>query len=87
MTRFVGLMDGNAGAYGISFPDAPGCVAMGKTVNEALKNASEAIIDWLDGGEPVAFRTIDQLREDPEVIEQLADGAAFVVVSAVVEEQ
>jgi predicted RNase H-like HicB family nuclease len=40
------LVDGEAGAYGVSFPDLPGCVAMGRTVDEALLNAEESLRDW-----------------------------------------
>ena len=34
------------GAYGVSFPDLPGCVAMGLSVDEALLNAEESLRDW-----------------------------------------
>jgi len=34
--RYTALIDGEAGAYGVSFPDLPGCVAMGRTVDEAV---------------------------------------------------
>jgi hypothetical protein len=29
MTRYVALIDGKPGAYGITFPDLPGCTAVG----------------------------------------------------------
>ena len=37
--RYPALIDGEAGAYGVVFPDLPGCVAMGSTIDEALGNA------------------------------------------------
>src|SRR5262245_20402806 len=37
--KYVALVDGKAGAYGVAFPDAPGCAAMGKTMDEAIANA------------------------------------------------
>ncbi|RVH13727.1 HicB family protein [Sinorhizobium meliloti] len=86
MARFFALLDGHDGAYGVAFPDAPGATAMGKTVDEALRNAAAAIADWIDDGEVPEPRSIDELRQDPEVAEQLADGAAFVVVPAIVED-
>ena len=46
MVRYPALIDGEAGAYGVSFPDLPGCVAMGKTVDEALLNAEESLREW-----------------------------------------
>lgn len=41
------LIDGEPGGYGVVFPDLPGCVAMGETVEEALGNAEEALVDWI----------------------------------------
>lgn len=48
MTRYIALVDGSAGAYGATFPDLPGCTAMGGTVDEALRNATEALRDWVE---------------------------------------
>ena len=39
MARYIALIDGKPGAYGVVFPDAPGCAAMGKTIDEALAHA------------------------------------------------
>jgi len=39
------FIDGEEGAYGVVFPDMPGIVAMGATVEEALVNAAEALAD------------------------------------------
>ena len=46
MVRYPALIDGEKGAYGVTFPDLPGIVAMGKTVDEALVNAEEALSDY-----------------------------------------
>lgn len=45
MARYPALIDGEEGAYGVTFPDLPGIVAMGTTVDEALVNAEEALRD------------------------------------------
>ena len=45
MTRYPALIDGKKGAYGVTFPDLPGVVAMGKTVEAAMINAEEALRD------------------------------------------
>ena len=42
MSRYPALVDGEAGAYGVTFPYLPGIVAMGETMHEALVNAEEA---------------------------------------------
>ena len=41
-------MDGRDGAYGVVFPDLPGCTAMGYTVEEAIVNAEAAMRDWVE---------------------------------------
>ncbi|MDE2887612.1 MAG: type II toxin-antitoxin system HicB family antitoxin [Gemmatimonadota bacterium] len=46
MDRYPALIDGEKGAYGVTFPDLPGIVAMGNTVDEALVNAEEALRDY-----------------------------------------
>ena len=46
MARYPALIDGKMGAYGVAFPDLPGVVAMGKTVDEAMANAEEALRDY-----------------------------------------
>ncbi len=43
--RYPAVLDGEAGAYGVTFPDLPGVVAMGETVEEALSNAVDALAD------------------------------------------
>ena len=43
MARYPALIDGEKGAYGVTFPDLPGIVAMGASVDEALANAEEAL--------------------------------------------
>ena len=57
MTRYPALIDGAAGAYGVTFPDLPGIVAMGKTLDDALVNAEEALRDY----------TIEAEKHDEEV--------------------
>ena len=49
--KYPALIDGETGAYGVVFPDLPGCVAMGSTIDEALRNAQEVLRDWMDSME------------------------------------
>jgi predicted RNase H-like HicB family nuclease len=88
MTRYIALIDGEAGAYGASFPDLDGCTAMGADMDEALLAAQEALRDYVETGlaqgeDIPAPRTMEQLRLDPEVREALAQGATFVSVALV----
>lgn len=83
--RYTVLIDGKAGAYGVVFPDLPGCVAMGKTIDAALANATDALRDWAEltegnGEKMPEARKVEALRHDPEVAEALAGGASLASV-------
>ena len=86
--RYVVLVDGKAGSYGVTFPDLPGCVAMGKTVDEAIANASEALRDWVDVTEEAkekvpSPRSAEAMRRDKEIRQALAAGAQLASVPLV----
>jgi predicted RNase H-like HicB family nuclease len=56
--------------FGVSFPDFPGCVTAGKTLDEARRMAAEALALHIEGmaedGEPIPEpSTIDDVAEDP----------------------
>ncbi len=44
MARYNGLMDGTKGNYGVVIPDLPGCTAMGRTIDEAIRNADFSLV-------------------------------------------
>jgi len=78
--RYAVLIDGEAGAYGVSFPDLPGCAAMGETIDTALENAVDAARDWVDvverkSGEIPRPTPVETLRRLADVAEALAEGA------------
>jgi predicted RNase H-like HicB family nuclease len=85
LSRYIALVDGKAGAYGVVFPELDGCVAMGATVDEALANATEALRDWIEvteeHGERVASpQPLEKLRRRRDVAEALAEGAVLATV-------
>src|SRR5271168_113324 len=58
--------------FGVSFPDFPGCVTAGKTLDEARRMAAEALSFQIEGmmedGEPVPeASTLDSLANDPAI--------------------
>ncbi len=66
--------------FGVSFPDLPGCVTAGRSLEEARRLASEAlrlhlsgIVD--DGGKVPRPSTLDELANDPA----LKTSVAFLV--------
>src|SRR5450759_5203092 len=83
--RYVALVDGKAGAYGVVVPDLPGCTSAGSTTDEALRNAVEAVRLWvedaIDDGEALPTpRSVEALRAEPEIAAALAEGAALSIV-------
>ena len=52
--KYPALIDGEPGAYGVSFPDLPGVVAMGDTPGEAVRNAAESRADGIALVQPSA---------------------------------
>jgi predicted RNase H-like HicB family nuclease len=86
--RYVALIDGKVGAYGVSFPDLPGCTAMGKTIDDAMNNAAASLRDWVEvaeesGAKVPAPRAAEAVRRDREVKEALTAGAQLASVPLV----
>ncbi len=89
MKRYIAILDGAPGAFGVSFPDCPGCVAMGETENEVYINAIDALSEWVRDmmaeGEAPEPRGIEELRRDPDVNATVAEGGIFLVVPLIIE--
>lgn len=87
MARFLAVLDGEVGAFGVSFPDCPGCTAMGKSRKKAYARAVGALTEWVEdaraaGKSPKPSR-IEDLQRDPDVIATLAEGGVFIEVPLV----
>jgi predicted RNase H-like HicB family nuclease len=69
--------------YGVSFPDFPGCITAGKTIDEAKDWASEALLLHVEGlqqdGEGLPAPT---KLEDIVAAPENADAVAFLVLAA-----
>ena len=89
-TRYVVVVDGKPGAYGMYVPDMPGCTSMGETIADLLSNAQEALQLWAEDavnskeGLPKP-RSIEAIRKDPGVAHDLAEGGVLAVVPLVME--
>lgn len=81
MTDYIALIHKDADSeFGVSFPDLPGCVSVGATMQEARANAEEALALHVEGmvedGEPVPPpSTLDEVMADPAN----RDGAVIIV--------
>lgn len=58
MKRYPAFIDGEAGAYGVVFPDLDGIVAMGETIDEAMINAEEALRDYFSEAAKNGWETV-----------------------------
>lgn len=84
MVAVVALVHGKPGAYGISFPDFPGCIAGGGTVDEALRRGRDALDFHVEGMTEVGeilpkIRDIAEIKADPEYAEDFVDALVAVV--------
>jgi predicted RNase H-like HicB family nuclease len=90
MPRYVALVDGTVGAYGVTLPDLPGCTSGGSTTDEALRNAVEAVRMWAedaiaDGEKLPPPQAAETLRADPEIAKAIAEGAILAIVPLLID--
>jgi predicted RNase H-like HicB family nuclease len=83
--RYIALVDGKPGSYGVVVPDLPGCTSAGKTVEAAYRNAIEAVRLWVEDaiqeGERLPRpRAFIELMMDREIARALGNGAALMMV-------
>jgi len=80
-TRYIGLINGTAGAYGLTVPDLPGCTSAGITITEVLNNAAEAVRLWInDAGIAPHPRAYNDVAADETVKAAIARGAMLAIV-------
>ena len=85
MKSYLALVHKDQGtSYGVSFPDVPGCTSAGDTFEEAIANASEALAGHFAlmraDGDPIPRpRTFEELKRDPEFVQDSADAIVAAV--------
>jgi predicted RNase H-like HicB family nuclease len=67
-------------AYGLTFPDLPGCFAAADTWDEIPTAAAEALDLWFEDQPDVEPAALDAIRSRPEVAAELATGAVLLPV-------
>ena len=64
--RLVIVPDPDEGGFAVSYPDLPGCISTGDTIDEAVKNAEDAKKEWITAaiadGIPVPEPASDDLE-------------------------
>lgn len=71
MSHAIAVIHEEKGVYGISFPDFPGCVSTGRSIDEAMLKGEQAlalhVAGMIEDGEALPeLRSVAQLRADPE---------------------
>ena len=80
MPHYIAIVEdaGPDTAIGIWFPDLPGCFSAGDEIDDALRNAEEALALFADperdeGRTLPPPRTLSELRKDPEAANDIRD--------------
>ncbi len=87
MTGYIALVHKDDGtSYGVSFPDVPGCFSAGDTFEEAMVNAADALAGHFasmkaDGEAIPAPRSFEELKRDPEFVDDSAGAIVTMVTS------
>lgn len=66
-------------AFGIHFPDLPGCFSAADRIEDVIPNATEALALWFEEGDETAEpSSVEAIRE--RVTDDLAEGAFLVMI-------
>ena len=81
MHNYVALVhqDGDS-AYGVQFPDVPGCFSAADEIDQLVRNATEALALHLEGETLPSPRSLAEIRNDEDVASALAAGAFLIAV-------
>ena len=77
--HYVAVIDKDPGsAYGVEFPEVPGCYSAADSFDDILPNAIEALSLFFEDSEPVPARGIEAVRE--QVAGRIAKGAVLMMI-------
>jgi predicted RNase H-like HicB family nuclease len=76
MAHYIALIEdaGPDHAVGVWFPDLPGCTSGGDDIDQALRNAPEALELYAESLERKPLprpRTLTELKNDPEIADDI----------------
>jgi predicted RNase H-like HicB family nuclease len=81
MTYYIGLVHKEKGsAFGVQFPDLPGCFSAADDMEFLIGNASDALSLWAEDAKMPTPRPIEKIIADREIASELADGAFLISV-------
>ena len=77
--HYVAVIDKDTdSAYGVRFPEVPGCFSAADTFGEIVPKAIEALSLFFEDTEPAPVQGLESVRE--QVAEDIADGAVLMMV-------
>ena len=77
--HYVAVIDKDPGsAYGVQFPEVPGCYSAADSFDDIVPNAIEALSLFFEDSEPVPPRGIEAVRE--QVAGSIAEGAVLMMI-------
>ena len=77
--HYVAVIDKDPGsAYGVRFPEVPGCHSAADSFEDIVSNAIEALSLFFEDGDPVPPRGLEAVRD--EVAGDIADGAVLMMI-------
>lgn len=89
MSRYVALVEEDAGLFGVVFPQLPGCAAMGETIDEAVAHATDALSEWMAdvtaAGKRYAPESLREVTRREDVREAIRQGSVPVLIPLVSE--
>jgi predicted RNase H-like HicB family nuclease len=81
MTHYTGLVHKEKGsAYGVQFPDLPGCFSAADKMDDLIGNATEALSLWAEDEMLPVPRPIEKIVANREIAAELAGGAFLISV-------
>jgi predicted RNase H-like HicB family nuclease len=81
MTYFIGLVHKEkSSAYGVQFPDVPGCFSAADKMDDLIANATEALSLWAEDEKLPAPSAIEKIVAQREIAAELAEGAFLISV-------
>ncbi len=89
MRTYFAIVHKDAGsAYGVCFPDLPGCFSAADSEDEIYPNAQQALALYVsDMSEVPAGRSIEALRRDREISDEIAGGAFLIAIPLIASER
>ena len=82
--RYVSCIHRDEAGFGVSFPDFPGCLSVGATIDDAVRLGSEALAFHVEGlvdsGEVIPPpRSIDAIKAAPELADWRRDADLVLI--------